>query len=124
MRLIGNLIWLLFGGLETAIAYLLASCILMLTIVGIPFGLQTLKIGLFTLWPFGQEAVKSTSGFGPLNLVMNILWFLLAGIWIALMNVFFGILLCITIIGIPFGLQHFRLAVLAVNPFGRDIVSR
>lgn len=124
MRLLGNLIWLLFGGLETALAYLIASCILMITIVGIPFGLQTLKIGLFTLWPFGQEAVQTKHGVGLINFIMNVFWFLIAGIWIALMNVFFGLILCATIIGIPFGLQHFKLAMLAVRPFGREIVTK
>lgn len=124
MRFIGNLIWLLFGGLETALAYFVASCILIVTIVGIPFGMQTLKLGLFTLWPFGQEAVAIKHRYSLLNFVMNIFWFLMAGIWIALMNILFGILLCITIIGIPFGMQHFKLAMLAIRPFGREIVNR
>lgn len=96
----------------------------MLTIVGIPFGLQTLKLGLFTLWPFGQDAVQTQHGVGPLNFLMNIFWFLIAGIWIALLNMLFGILLCATIIGIPFGLQHFKLAMLAMHPFGREIISK
>lgn len=124
MRFIGNILWLLFGGLETALAYLVASCVLIVTIIGIPFGLQTLKIGLFTLWPFGQEAVIIKHRYRPLNFVMNIFWFLIAGIWIALMNALFGILLCITIIGIPFGLQHFKLAMLAIRPFGREIIFK
>lgn len=124
MRFIGNLLWLLFGGLETALAYLVASCVLIVTIVGIPFGLQTLKIGLFTLWPFGQEAVIVKKEYSIFTVFINVFWFLIAGIWIAIINVFFGILLCITIIGIPFGLQHFKLAKLAISPFGKEIVSR
>jgi uncharacterized membrane protein YccF (DUF307 family) len=123
MKFIGNIIWLIFGGLETGLEYLVGSLILMVTIIGIPFGLQTLKIGMLMLWPFGSKVVKVDSSFGCLNTVMNVIWFLLAGIWIWLTHFFFGLLLCITIIGIPFGNQHFKLASLALRPFGREIMS-
>ena len=124
MKVLGNIIWLLFGGLETAVEYLLASLALMVTIVGIPFGLQTLKIGLLTLWPFGSHVVhKPRTGWGCLNMIMNFIWFFVGGIWIWLTHVFFGLLLCITIVGIPWGKMHFRLAGLAISPFGKDIVN-
>lgn len=123
MKFIGNIIWLIFGGLESALGYLVGSLALMVTIIGIPFGLQTLKIGVLMLWPFGSKVEKVDNGWGCLNTIMNILWFFVAGIWICLIHVFFGVLLCITILGIPFGMQHFKLAELALTPFGREIVS-
>ena len=122
MKVLGNIIWLIFGGLETALEYLAGSLALMVTIVGIPFGLQTLKIGVLMLWPFGSKVVKSDSSWGCLNTVMNIIWLIVAGFWIWLTHMFFGLLLYITILGIPFGQQHFKLAWLALHPFGREIV--
>ena len=121
MSLIGNLIWLIFGGIIIALEYFVSSLLLMLTIMGIPFGLQTFKLGILALWPFGHEAVLTKSSGGCLSVLMNILWILLGGIWIALTHLFFGILLTITIIGLPFGVQHFKLAALALTPFGREI---
>lgn len=120
MKTIGNIIWLIFGGIETAIEYLLSSVALMVTIIGIPFGLQTLKLGLFCLWPFGSKVEKRPES-GCLNTAMNILWFFVGGLWIWITHVFFGILLYITIIGIPFARQHFKMAGLALTPFGRTI---
>lgn len=121
MKILGNIIWLIFGGLETAFEYLVASILLCLTIVGIPFALQTLKLGVVALWPFGCHVSVSTSSNGCLSFVMNIVWFFIGGIWIFLTHVGFGILLFITIIGIPFAMQHFKLAGLALTPFGRTI---
>ena len=117
-----NVLWLIFGGLLTAIEYVIASLLLMLTIVGIPFGMQTLKLAGLALWPFGKEVRSGVRSNGCLYLVMNVLWIFLGGIWICLSHLFFGILLCITIIGIPFGIQHFKLATVALTPFGKDIV--
>jgi uncharacterized membrane protein YccF (DUF307 family) len=122
MRVIGNLIWLLFGGIVIAIEYLIGSILLIVTIVGIPFGVQTLKMAALALWPFGRDTVVHSRASGCLYILMNILWLLTGGIWIALTHVIFGAVLCITIIGIPFGLQHFKLAAIALSPFGRDIV--
>jgi uncharacterized membrane protein YccF (DUF307 family) len=122
MKILGNIIWLLFGGIIIAIEYIIASFLLIITIVGIPFGIQTLKMGLFALWPFGSETVQDRRSAGCLYILMNILWLLLGGIWIALSHFLFGLLLCVTIIGIPFGMQHFKLAGIALSPFGRDIV--
>ena len=124
MKVLGNLIWLVFGGLGIAIEYLISSILLMVTIIGIPFGLQTLKLATMAIWPFGQEAVRRKSSSGCLSLLMNVICFFVGGFWIALTHLFFGILLCITIIGIPFGIQHFKMVELALAPFGRDIVSK
>jgi uncharacterized membrane protein YccF (DUF307 family) len=121
MNLIGNIIWLLFGGILIAIEYVAASIVLFVTIIGIPFGIQTLKLALVALWPFGAETRERVPQNGCLNTLMNIIWIFIGGIWISLSHLLFGILLSITIIGIPFGRQHFKLATLALFPFGRDI---
>ena len=104
-----------------AIEYLIASLILMITIVGIPFGLQTLKLASLAFWPFGREAVTAHRASGCLYTFMNVIWIVVGGIWIALSHLFWGLVLYITIIGIPFGKQHFKLAFVALTPFGRDI---
>ena len=122
MKILGNLIWLLFGGIIIAIEYIIGSLILMITIVGITFGLQTLKMGWLALWPFGRDSRVQERSSGCLYIIMNLLWLLCGGIWIALTHALFGLLLMITIIGIPFGMQHFKLSSVALNPFGRDIV--
>jgi len=122
MNFIGNIIWLLFGGIIIAIEYIVASLVLMITIIGIPFGIQTLKLGMLALWPFGSTTVQRPATTGCLSTLMNIIWILIGGIWIALSHFVFGILLFITILGIPFARQHFKLAGLALTPFGRDIV--
>lgn len=118
-----NILWLLFGGILTAIEYLISSLLLMITIVGIPFGMQTLKMASLALWPFGREVRSGSRSDGCLYVLMNVLWILLGGIWICLSHLVFGAVLCITIIGIPFGLQHFKLASVALMPFGKDIVT-
>jgi uncharacterized membrane protein YccF (DUF307 family) len=121
MRFLGNIIWLLLGGFITAIEYLISSLLLMITIVGIPFGLQTLKLAMLALWPFGSKVTDKGNSGGCLSLVMNVLWIFLGGIWICLTHLAFGLLLCLTIIGIPFGRQHFKMAALALAPFGKNI---
>jgi uncharacterized membrane protein YccF (DUF307 family) len=123
MRFFGNLIWLIFGGIIIAIEYFIGSIILMITIVGIPFGIQTLKMAALAVWPFGRDTRVHTRASGCLYIIMNIIWLLTGGLWIAITHAFFGLLLCITIIGIPFGLQHFKLTAIALSPFGRDIVN-
>lgn len=122
MKILGNIIWLLFGGIVIAIEYFVSSIVLIVTIIGIPFGLQTLKLAGLALWPFGREARYKESASGCLSTIMNIIWILIGGIWISLSHVAFGLLLFITIIGIPFAMQHFKLAGLALTPFGREIV--
>lgn len=124
MRLIGNIVWLLLGGGATAVEYFIASIGLMLTVIGIPFGLQTMKLGLLCLWPFGSYVRPAEGQPGCLSTLMNFIWFFIGGVWICLTHVFFGVLLSITIIGIPFGKQHLKMAHFALTPFGREIVGR
>jgi uncharacterized membrane protein YccF (DUF307 family) len=123
MNLLGNLFWLIFGGIIIAIEYFIGSIILIITIVGIPFGLQTLKMASLALWPFGRDTRVQPRASGCLYIFMNVLWLLTGGLCISVTHLVFGALLCITIIGIPFGLQHFKLTAIALNPFGRDIVN-
>ncbi|WP_025764707.1 YccF domain-containing protein [Dyadobacter tibetensis] len=120
MNLIGNIIWLIFGGFAVFVEYMIGGLLLCLTIVGIPFGLQCFKIGLFTLLPFGQQVREAPQASGCLSLVFNIIWIVVAGFWIALTHLFFGILLAITIIGLPFAQQHFKLMRLSFAPFGKE----
>ncbi|MFT6355615.1 MAG: uncharacterized membrane protein YccF (DUF307 family) [Cryomorphaceae bacterium] len=123
MKIIGNIIWLIFGGLITALEYLISSVLMMITIVGIPFGIQTLKLAGLALWPFGKKVVTHERSNGCLYIIFNVIWILVGGIWISLTHVLFGVLLFITIIGIPFAKQHFKLASLALTPFGKDVVN-
>jgi len=123
MNLLGNLVWLILGGIIIAIEYFIGSIVLMITIVGIPFGIQTLKMASLALWPFGRDTRVHPRASGCLYILMNIIWLLTGGLWIAATHAIFGILLCITIIGIPFGLQHLKLTAIALSPFGRDIIN-
>lgn len=121
MRVIGNLLWWVFGGLEAAIGYFTGSLALACTIIGIPVAWQTFKIGLLCLWPFGAEVSETDSPTGCIRIPLNILWIVFGGLWAWLMHVLFGVLLFITIIGIPFAKQHFKLARLSLAPFGKDV---
>jgi uncharacterized membrane protein YccF (DUF307 family) len=122
MKILGNLIWLIFGGIIIAVEYFIGSILLMITIIGIPFGLQTLKMASMAIWPFGRDTRVHEKASGCLYVLMNVLWLICGGIWITITHAIFGALLCITIIGIPFGLQHFKLTNIALSPFGRKIV--
>lgn len=122
MKTIGNIVWVLFGGLELAIGYFMSGLALFITIIGIPFGLQVFKLGLLALWPFGKQVRKTDAKSGCLNTLMNILWFLFGGLGIVLSHLLLGLLFYITIIGIPFGKQHFKLARIALTPFGREVL--
>jgi uncharacterized membrane protein YccF (DUF307 family) len=124
MRFLGNIIWLIFGGLATAIGYIVASIALMVTIIGIPFGLQTLKLASLEIWPFGAEIRTRENQPGCLSTIMNVIWLFVGGFWIFITHIFFGVLLGITIIGIPFAKQHFKLAGLALTPFGREVLYK
>lgn len=121
MRIIGNIIWLIFGGLEAAIGYFTGSLVLALTIVGLPWAWQTLKIGLLCLWPFGAKITDGNSPSGCLYILLNVLWIIFGGLWACLWHILCGVLLCITIIGLPWGHQHFKMAGLSLAPFGKDI---
>ncbi len=122
MNFLGNVIWLLFGGLATAVGYFLGGLAMMVTIIGIPFGFQLIKIGSLCLWPFGRTFYVDRGNVpGCLFGLLNIIWILIAGLWIALLHIVFGFLLSITLIGIPWGMQHFKLAGFALSPFGRKV---
>jgi uncharacterized membrane protein YccF (DUF307 family) len=123
VRILGNLVWLIFGGIIIAIEYLIGSIALIITIIGIPFGFQTLKMAALAIWPFGRDTRVHSRASGCLYILMNVIWLICGGIWIALTHALLGLLLCMTVIGIPFGLQHFKLTAVALNPFGRDIVN-
>lgn len=123
MKLLGNIIWIVFGGLIIAVEYFIAGLLMMVTIVGIPFGLQSFKLALVALWPFGSNIGPRIIGvMGCLNTILNLLWFFCGGIWIALTHLGWALLFFITIVGIPFGRQHLKLAEVALHPFGRNIV--
>ncbi len=121
MNFLGNIIWLIFGGLVTSVGYITGGIAMMVTIIGIPFGIQMVKIGILCLWPFGSTFRVNTDLPGCLATLLNIIWFFVAGLWLALAHMFFGLLLFLTIIGIPWGLQHFKLAGFALSPFGRSV---
>jgi uncharacterized membrane protein YccF (DUF307 family) len=123
MKLIGNIVWIVFGGFITAIEYMLAGVALCLTIVGIPFGFQCFKLAFFELMPFGLEAKKVEDGNGLIYTLMNILWFFVGAIPLVLTHLFLGLLFAITIIGLPFAKQHFKLMSLSLTPFGREIME-
>lgn len=121
MNTLLNIIWFIFGGLMIAIEYAISSILMMLTVIGIPFGVQTMKLAAVALWPFGTAVAPSGWPSGCLAGIMNIIWWFVGGIPIAITHLGWGILFCITIIGIPFGLQHFKLMRLALFPFGKEI---
>jgi uncharacterized membrane protein YccF (DUF307 family) len=122
LRAIGNVLWLLLAGFWMALGYLLAGIIQCITIIGIPFGIQSFKLAGYALWPFGRVVVQRLDRDAALSCLGNGIWFVLSGLWLALGHLFTGLLLCITIIGIPFGLASFKLARLALAPFGKQIV--
>lgn len=121
MSLLGNIIWLVFGGLLAGIAYIVSGFFLCLTIIGIPFGLQAMKIGLATFMPFGKEIYAIPEADSPLRIILNVIWLIFFGWVIALNHLFWAFVLGITIIGIPFALQHIKLLPLALLPFGRSL---
>jgi uncharacterized membrane protein YccF (DUF307 family) len=121
MSLLGNLLWLIFGGFLSGLGYILGGLALCLTIVGIPFGLMSMRLGMATFAPFGKQVVERPDANSPLRIVFNIIWLVIFGWGIALAHLAAALLLCVTIIGIPFGIQHLKLIPLALFPFGRDL---
>ncbi|MBE6230503.1 MAG: YccF domain-containing protein [Bacteroidales bacterium] len=119
MSILGNIIWFILGGFIMGALYILGGLLFCITIIGIPFGLQLMKIGLLSMMPFGSKVVLGEGEMGCLSLVLNVIWILCGGIELAIMHLIIGAIFCITIIGIPFGMQHFKLAKLAVLPFGQ-----
>ena len=122
MRLLLNIIWFLLAGLWLAIGYFLAALLLAITIIGLPFAFQSIKLGIYALWPFGSVVVPASTRNRGLSVFANVLWFVLAGWWLALGQLIAGCLLCLTIIGIPLGIGSFKMAGAALVPFGKEIV--
>jgi uncharacterized membrane protein YccF (DUF307 family) len=122
VRLLLNLIWLVFGGLWLALGYAIAALVLCILIVTIPFGIAAGRMALFCLWPFGRTLVRRPDA-GAGSLIGNIIWFVLAGWWLALGHLITGVAMCLTIIGIPLGLANFKLIPVSLTPFGREIVD-
>ena len=122
MKTIGNILWFVLAGIWLAIGYTIAGLLMCITIIGIPFGIQAFKLAGFVLWPFGRTVVAKPEALGVLDIVFNLLWLFFVGWELFLLSIAAGILLCITIIGIPFGIQAFKLSVLALWPFGRTVV--
>ena len=122
MRLVLNIIWLVFAGLWMTIAYAIAALICFILIITIPFGIASLRIGMFALWPFGKTVVKRPDA-GIASGIGNVIWLLLCGWWLAIGHLVTGVLLCLTVIGIPLGLANFKLIPVSLLPMGREIVS-
>lgn len=120
MRLIGNIVWMLFGGIFTAIYWFLVGCLFSITIIGIPLGRQAFKMASLTLAPFGKSIEY---GGGASSLIANVIWLLCAGLPMAASHLIAGVINCITIIGIPFGLQSFKMAKLSLLPFGARVLG-
>ena len=121
-KLLLNIIWFVLAGLWMAIGYAFAALICFILIITIPFGIASLRIGMFALWPFGRTVVRrSDAGAG--SLIGNVIWFLLCGWWLVLLHLVTGVLLCLTLIGIPLGLANFKLIPVSLTPFGREILS-
>jgi uncharacterized membrane protein YccF (DUF307 family) len=121
VSLIGNIIWLVFGGLLSGLGYIIGGIGLCLTIVGIPFGIQSMKLGVATFAPFGKELVETENANSVLRVVLNILWAIVFGWEIALVHLVHAGILAITIIGIPFAVQHIKLIPMALLPLGRAL---
>jgi len=122
MNLLGNIIWLLFGGLFAAIGYFFGGILLCITIVGIPWGLQCFKLAVLVLMPFGKKVISDSTNSGCLSVLCNIIWILSGGLYTAIIHIVMGVFLYITIIGIPWGKQHFKLVEISLAPFGRRVV--
>jgi uncharacterized membrane protein YccF (DUF307 family) len=122
VRLLLNLIWLVFGGIWLALGYALVALLMFLLIITIPFGVASARIALFCLWPFGRTLVRRPNA-GAGSAIGNVIWFVLAGWWLAIGHVITGVAMCLTIIGIPLGLANFKLIPVSLTPFGRDIVD-
>jgi len=122
LRLIGNVIWFVFAGVWLFISYVIAALICFILIITIPFGVAALRIAFFAVWPFGR-AVVPQEGKGAGSVIGNVIWFVLCGWWLTLVHIVSGVLLCLTIVGIPLGLANFKLITVGMRPFGREIVS-
>ncbi len=122
MNLFGNIIWLIFGGLMAALGYLLGGIVLCITVIGVPWGLQCFKLAGLVLWPFGKTVVSDSDNMGCLNIFFNLVWIVCGGLYTAIVHIVMGAILCLTIIGIPWGKQHFKLVEISLMPFGKRII--
>jgi uncharacterized membrane protein YccF (DUF307 family) len=122
MRVLLNIVWLVFGGLVMALGYALAAIVMFILIITIPFGIASARMALFCLWPFGRTLVKR-GDHGVASTVGNVIWFVLAGWWLALGHLVTGVLQCVTIIGIPLGLANLKLVPVSLTPLGREILD-
>ena len=130
LRLILNILWFVLGGWLSGSLWILSGVLLAITVVGLPWAMAAFRIASFSYWPFGRQVVdrgsfqrRSDLGTGGLGLILNIVWFLLGGWYLALHHVVLGVGLCVTIIGIPFGFQHFKLAMISLAPVGKAVVE-
>ena len=121
MSLVGNIIWLIFGGFMSGVGYIVGGLSTCLTIIGIPFGIEAIKLGFSTFTPFGKEIKEEPGADSTLVLILNIIWIAIFGWAIALSHLVWGVILAVTIIGLPFAKQHFKLMILALFPFGRSL---
>ncbi len=123
MSLLGNILWIILGGgFILFLEYLISGIVLCLTIIGIPFGIQCIKLSFLALMPFGKEIRNTEKAPGVLSTIMNLIWILIGGIWISLTHLLLAVICAITIIGLPFAKQHMKLASLALVPFGKEVV--
>jgi uncharacterized membrane protein YccF (DUF307 family) len=123
MRTLGNVLWFVFAGVWLALGYAVCGLLLCVTIIGIPFGVQAFKLASFSLWPFGRTAVPAAGSGDIVEILANLMWLVLFGWELFLAHLGAGLLLCLTIVGIPFGVQAFKLSVVSLWPFGRNIVE-
>ena len=121
MKTIGNIFWFILGGFLISLYYAVVGILFCVSIIGIPFGVQLFKMAGRALWPFGHEVKAGPNDTGCLSIFMNIIWVVCGGVEISIMHLTFGLICCLTIVGIPFGLQHFKMATLAFVPFGKVI---
>lgn len=130
MRLLLNILWFILGGWISGTLWLLSGVLLAITVIGLPWAMAAFRIANFSYWPFGRQVVSRAElmrrgdlGTGPLGLLLNVVWFLLGGWYLALHHIILGVLQCLTIIGIPFGLQHLKLAIISLAPVGKAVVE-
>jgi uncharacterized membrane protein YccF (DUF307 family) len=122
MKIALNILWLIMAGIWMALAYVVAGILNCVTIIGIPFGIQSFKLASYALWPFGRMVINDPNRDTGLGCLGNAIWFVLGGFWLALGHLLTGVLLCLTIVGIPLGIASFKMAGLALTPFGKQIV--
>lgn len=122
MRILLNIIWLIFGGLWLALGYFVAGVVMCILIITIPFGIASFRIGLYALWPFGKTVVDKPTA-GVMSLIGNVIWLILAGVWLAIGHIVSAFLMAITIIGIPLAIANLKMIPVSLLPLGKDIVS-